>query len=87
MSDKAHMHDSGESYGGVQPTKQPNKRGRPPEEAVEGRPPTKENAGQPNSHWTQSQENGTNGLNRVREAASTRMRVSTPSIQGKNRVR
>src|SRR3989442_14992183 len=69
MSDKAHMHDSGESYGGVQPTKQPNKRGRPPEETVEGRPPTKENAGQPNSYWTQSQENGTNGLNRVREAA------------------
>jgi len=69
MSDKTHMNDSGESYGGVIPTKQPNKSGRPPEEAVEGRPPTKENAGQPNSYWTLSQENGTNGLNRVREAA------------------
>jgi RNA-directed DNA polymerase len=69
MSGKSHTHDSGESYGGVQPTKQPNKRGRPPEEAVEERPPTKENAGQPNSYWTQSQDNGTNGLNRVREAA------------------
>jgi RNA-directed DNA polymerase len=69
MSDKAHMHDSGESYGGIQPTKQPNKRGRPPEEAVEERPPTKENAGQPNSYWTQSQERGPNGLNRVRDAA------------------
>jgi RNA-directed DNA polymerase len=69
MSDKAHMHDNGESYGGVRPTKQPNKRGRPPEEAVEGRPPTKENAGQPNSYWTQSQKNGTSGLRRVREAA------------------
>jgi RNA-directed DNA polymerase len=69
MSEKSHMHDSGESYGGIQPTKQPNKRGRPPEEAVEGRPPTKENAGQSNSGWTQSQETGTNGLRRVREAA------------------
>ncbi len=69
MSDKAHMHDSGESYGGVQPTKQPNKRGRPPEEAVEGRPPTKENAGQPNPYWTPSQGSGPSGLDRVREAA------------------
>src|SRR5882724_9633537 len=60
MSDKTHMNDSGESYGGVIPTKQPNK---------SGRPPAKENAGQPNSYWTLSQENGTNGLNRVREAA------------------
>jgi RNA-directed DNA polymerase len=69
MSDKTHMHDSGESYGGVLPTKQPNKRGRPPEEAVEGRPPTKENAGQPNPYWTPSQGSGPSGLDRVREAA------------------
>jgi hypothetical protein len=63
------MYDSGESYGGVQPTKQPNERGRPPEEAVEGRPPTKENAGQPNPYWTPSQGSGPSGLDRVREAA------------------
>lgn len=69
MSHKTHMHDSGESYGGIRPTKQPNKSGKPPEEGVEERPPTKENADQPNSYWTQSQESGTNGLNRVREAA------------------
>jgi RNA-directed DNA polymerase len=69
MSDKAHMHDSGESYGGIQPTKQPNKRGKPPEEAVEERPPTKENAGQPNPYWTPSQGSGPSGLDRVREAA------------------
>jgi len=69
MSDKTHMHDSGESYGGVLPTKQPNKRGRPPEEAVEGRPPTKENAGQPNPYWTPSQGSGPSGLDRLREAA------------------
>ena len=69
MSDKTHMHDSGESYGGVVPTKQPNKSGKPPEEAVEESPPTKENAGQSNSYWTLSQENGPSGLHRVREAA------------------
>ena len=69
MSDKTHMHDSGESYGGVVPTKRPNKSGKPPEEAVEERPPTKESAGQSNSYWTVSQENGPSGLHRVREAA------------------
>src|ERR1700693_4216295 len=69
MSDTTHMHDSGESYGGVLPTKRPNKRGKPPEEAVEERPPTKENAGQPNPYWTPSQGSGPSGLDRVREAA------------------
>ena len=69
MSDKTHMHDNGESYGGVLPTKRPNKSGKPPEEAVEERPPTKENAGQTDPYWTLSQENGTSGLHRVREAA------------------
>jgi hypothetical protein len=37
------MHGGGESYSGVVPTKQPNKSGQPPAEAVEGRPLTKEN--------------------------------------------
>jgi hypothetical protein len=36
------MHDSGESYSGIVPTKQPNKSGEPPAEAVEGRPLTKD---------------------------------------------
>jgi RNA-directed DNA polymerase len=69
MSEKSHMHDSGESYGGIQPTKQPNTRGTPPTEAVEERPLTKENAGQPNPYWTPSQGSGPSGLDRVREAA------------------
>jgi RNA-directed DNA polymerase len=63
------MHDSGESYCGIVPAKQPNKSGRPPAEAVEGRPMTKENVGQPNPYWTPSQKSGPNGLDRVREAA------------------
>ena len=69
MSHKTHVHDSGESYNGIRPAKQPNKRGRPPAEAVEERPLTKENAGQPNPCWTPSQGSGPSGLDRVREAA------------------
>ncbi len=69
MSDKTHMHDSGESYNGIRPAKQPNKRGTPPAEAVEERPLTKENVGQPDPYWTLSQGSGPSGLNRVREAA------------------
>lgn len=69
MSDKFHKHGSGESYSGVVLTKQPNKSGEPPAEAVEGRPLTKENMGQPNQHRTQSRERRPSGLDRVREAA------------------
>jgi RNA-directed DNA polymerase len=69
MSHKAHMHGDGESYSGIVPTKQPNKSGRPPAEAVEGRPLTKENMDQPNPGRTQSRESGPNGLDHVREAA------------------
>ena len=43
MSHKTHMHDHGESYSGIGPTKRPNKSGEPPAEVVEGRPLTKEN--------------------------------------------
>lgn len=70
MSEKSLMHGSGESYSGIVPTKQPNKSGQPPAEAVEGRPLTKENTQQPNSCRTPSRESGPSGLERVREAAS-----------------
>src|SRR5258708_6178486 len=69
MSDKTHMHGSGESYSGVLPAKQPNKSGKPPEEVVEERPLTQENAEQSNPCWTPSQSSGPNGLDRVRKAA------------------
>ena len=69
MSDKAHMHGDGESYSGVVPTKQPNKSGKPPAEAVEGRPLTKENMDQPNQHRTRRRASWSSGLGRVREAA------------------
>jgi hypothetical protein len=69
MSYKTHMHGRGESYSGVVPTKQPNKDGRPPAEAVEGRPLTEENTGQSNQRRTPSRESRPNGLDRVRKAA------------------
>src|ERR1700676_2573396 len=69
MSHKTSMHGSGESYSGIVPTKQPNKSGQPPAEAVEGRPLTKENTPEPNSHRTPCRESGPSGLERVREAA------------------
>jgi group II intron reverse transcriptase/maturase len=69
MSHKTHMHDNGESYSGVVPAKQPNKSGKPPAEVVEGSTLTKENADQSNPYWTPSQESGSSGLDRVREAA------------------
>ena len=43
MSYKAHMHESGESYSGEVPAKQPNESLGGPQEVVEGRPLTKEN--------------------------------------------
>jgi len=69
MSDKSFVNGGGESYSGVVPTKQPNKSGQPPAEAVEGRPLTKENTQQPNPCRTPSRESGPSGLERVREAA------------------
>jgi group II intron reverse transcriptase/maturase len=69
MSDKTHMNGDGESYSGVVPTKQPNKSGKPPAEAVEGRALTKENMDQPNQHRTLSRASWSSGLGRVREAA------------------
>jgi hypothetical protein len=78
MSGKSLMHDSGESYSGIVPTKQPNKSEASPAEVVEGRPLTKENTRQPNPYRTPSRESGRSGLERVREA---RPRGSTLSIQ------
>src|SRR5258708_452129 len=74
MSGKSFMHGGlalapGESYSGVVPTKQPNKGGRPPAEVVEERPLVKENTEQSNQCRTQRRGNGSNGLERVREAA------------------
>jgi group II intron reverse transcriptase/maturase len=63
------MHDGGESYSGVVPTKQPNKGGRPSAEVVEERPLVKENTEQSNQCRTQSRESGSKGLERVREVA------------------
>ena len=69
MSDKSLMHDSGESYCGIVPTKQPNKSETSPAEVVEGRPQTKENTQEPNPYRTPSRASGPRGLGRVREAA------------------
>ena len=48
MNGKSLTHDGGESYCGIGSTKQPNKSGKTPAEAVEKRPQTKENTQQPN---------------------------------------
>ena len=69
MSHKSSTHGGGESYSGVVLTKQPNKSGQPPAEAVEGRPLTKENTPEPNSHRTPCRGSGHSGLERAREAA------------------
>jgi hypothetical protein len=100
MSGKSLTHDSGESYSGVVPTKQPNKSEASLAEVVEGRPLTKENTRQPNPYRTPSRESGLSGLERVREAArrnrklqflqpypSARFDATYPNIRGRNRVR
>jgi len=80
MSDKAHMHGDGESYSGVVPTKQPNKSGKPPAEAVEGRLLTKENMDQPNQYRTRRRASWTSGLGRVREAAKKDRRLQFTAL-------
>jgi group II intron reverse transcriptase/maturase len=69
MSYKTRMNGGEESYSGIVPSKQPNESPGGPKEAVEGRPLTKENREQSNSGRTQSRENETSGLDRVRRAA------------------
>jgi RNA-directed DNA polymerase len=80
MSGKSLMHDSGESYSGVVPTKQPNKSGKPPAEAVEGRPLTKENTRRPNPYRTPSRECGRSGLQRVRETARRKRKLKFTAL-------
>src|ERR1700676_777957 len=80
MSYKTSMHGSGESYSGIVPTKQPNKSGQPPAEAVEGRPLTKENTPEPNSHRTPCRESGPSGLERVREAAKKKGKLKFTAL-------
>jgi hypothetical protein len=97
MSGKSLMHGGGESYCGVVSTKQPNKSGEPPAEAVEKRPQTKENTQQPNLCRTPSRESGPSGLERVREVArkdgklhpypDARFDAKYSHIRGRNRVR
>ena len=83
MSHKSSMNGGGESYSGIVPTKQPNKSGEPPAEAVEGRPLTEENTPEPNSRRTPSRESGRSGIERVREAArrDILMYALTPDAQ------
>jgi RNA-directed DNA polymerase len=69
MSGKSLTFGGGESYCGVVSTKQSNKGGQTPAEAVEKRPQTKENTQQPNLDRTPSRESRPSGLERVREAA------------------
>ncbi len=69
MSDKTHMHGSGESYSAIVPAKRSNEGRGGPKETVEGRALTEENTEQPNPNRTPSRSNGHSGLDRVRQAA------------------
>jgi hypothetical protein len=69
MSGKSLKHDGGESYCRVVSTKQPNKGGASPAEAVEKKLQTKENTQQLNLGRTQSRGSRPSGLERVREVA------------------
>lgn len=85
MSGKSLMDGGGESYGGIVPTKRPNKGERSPAEAVEGRPPTKQNTPEPNPRRTPSRASGPSGLERVRQGV--RFDVRHSHLRGRNRVR
>ena len=69
MSYKTRMNDSGESYSGIVPAKQPNESLGGRQEAVEGRPLAKGNMEESNSYRTQRRVSEPQGLDRVREAA------------------
>ena len=68
-SGHSRRHGRGESYGGIVPTKQPNKSERSLAEAVEGKLPTKANTPQPNPYRTPRRGSGPSGRERVRIAA------------------
>jgi Retron-type reverse transcriptase len=69
MSSKTHMHGDGESHSGIVPTRRSNEGRGGPKEIAEGRPLAKENTEEPNPCRTPSRENGSSGLDRVRQAA------------------
>jgi RNA-directed DNA polymerase len=71
-SQKAHMHVSEGSDGGVVPVKRPNNNGKPLAEGVEGRPLTKENTHQSSTSPTQSGERVSQGLAGVRRTAQAK---------------
>ena len=76
------MYAPGKSDGGIVSMKRMNKgaqpeiSGQPPAEFVEKRPPAKGNCAQTTVTGTQRLEASSNGLNRVREAASTFLRLT-----------
>jgi group II intron reverse transcriptase/maturase len=69
MSYKTQMNGNRESHSGIVPAKRSNEGLGGPKEIVEGRPLTKENAEEPTPCRTPSRENGSSGLDRVRQAA------------------
>jgi hypothetical protein len=77
MSDKTHMHGSGESYSAIVPAKRPNEGRGGPQEVVEGRALTEENTEQSNPNRTPSRGNGSSGLDRVRQAAKGELCIRT----------
>ena len=68
-----------ESDGNIVPGKSANNGMAIPAESMEGRTPTKRNSGQKAANRMQSREFASNGLVRVRQ--------TTPSTQGKSRMR
>ena len=97
MSDESFMNAAGESHDCVVPTKAPNKDPQGLAEGLEGRRSIKENTGESNPGRPLRRENGSRGLDGVREAAKRDkgLRFCTliswsgfaPNIQDKNRVR
>jgi RNA-directed DNA polymerase len=69
------MHVTGESDGGIVPTKGPNSEGQPKGEGLEGRRPTRENVDQTAATRTQGWILASRGLDGVREAACRDQKV------------
>ena len=66
MSDKTHMHGSGESYSGIVPTKQSNEGGRPPNGDCGGKAADQGERGRAQPVPDTEPGNGPSGLDRVR---------------------
>jgi RNA-directed DNA polymerase len=69
MSEESFMYAAGESHDCVVPAKAPNKDRQGSAEGLEGRRSIKENTGESNPSRTQRREDGSRGLEGVREAA------------------